>query len=468
MSATPPRGPTASGAPAAAAAPAAPAAAPSTRRPVAASTRRTPVTPAPAPTRTPWTRRTIPATTLVAGLALVATGMSFPISQGVTLGTLAGLALVPVWWASTRLYHDVRLLLLASGIAVVMGVWLAQVAAVDHATPLRGALSGILLLLNVVVGVMVVVWARTRMTDPMVAILYGVGMVLGIDRGGRFAENPWRFGFSIPLIVLLLGLAWLSGKGWLQLLTTIALAGMSAASGGRSTAAMLVLAAVVTLFQTVWGRSSNRRISRLRAVALIGALGVALYYVGQAAILDGYLGQDAQERTEAQIATSGSLVAGARPEFGATFAMVQDRPYGYGVGVLPNTQDLLVAKAGMAELRYDPDNGYVEKYMFGDGIELHSTTADLWAEFGLAGVAVAVLLLWIVVRGYLYAFSIHAASALLTYLTARTIWNLLFSPLSSSVVLLVIAVGLLAVRRAHLPGQAAPPVAAALPHTRLG
>ncbi|MGY4643587.1 hypothetical protein [Cellulomonas sp. URHB0016] len=399
------------------------------------------------PERRSLLRTRVPATTAVAAVALVATGMSRPLYQSLTLGALLAVVLIPVWWRSTRSYHDVRTLLLLCGLAVVMGVWLTELASEDHRTPTRMTINGVLVLLEAVLGAAVVVWARTRMRDATVASLFGLGMVLGIDTGGRFAESPWRFGFSIPLTVLLLGLAWMSRRGWLQVVTAFALAGMSAANGGRSMAAMLFLAGVVTLQQSAWRRRGSKAASRVRAVVLVGGLCVALYYLGQAAILDGYLGKDAQERTEEQIALSGSLIAGARPEFGATDALVRYRPYGFGVGTMPSTQDLLVAKAGMAQLRYNPDNGYVERYMFGNGIELHSTAADLWARFGLAGLVLALYALWIVVRGYTLAFSRHAASALLTYLAIRSLWDVLFSPLSSSVVLFALAVGLLAVRR---------------------
>jgi len=409
--------------------------------------------------RPSFLRTRVPATTAVAGVALVATGMERPLYQALTLGTVVAVVLLPVWWRSTRLFHDARTLLLLTGIAVAVGVWLTELASQDHHTSTRMAVNGVIVLLNAVLGACVVMWARTRMSDAAVASLFGFGMLLGIDRGGRFAESPWRFGFAIPLTVLLLGLAWLSRKGWLQVVMALALAGVSAINGGRSTAAMLLLAAVITMQQVAWRRRGSKVASRTRAIVLVGGLCVALYYLGQAAILDGYLGKDAQERTQEQIALSGSLIAGARPEFGATEALVQHRPYGFGVGVMPNTQDLLEAKSGMAALRYNPDNGYVERYMFGSGIELHSTAADLWAAFGFAGLAIALYAVWIVLRGYTLAFSRHAASALLTYLAIRTLWNVLFSPLSSSVVLFVLAIGLLAVPRTGPADEARPEAA---------
>lgn len=406
------------------------------------------VAPAPAPApRRGWLRTPVTATSAAAVAAVVAVGSGFPLYQGVTVGTVLGLGLLPVWWRSTRAYHDVRGFIALACLALVSAVWLTEFAAQDHATSSRLLLGSVLLVVNTVVGVGVVVWCRTLLRDPVVAAWFGVGMVLGIDTGGRFAENPWRFGFSIPLVVLLLALAWASGKGWWQVVAALALAGISAVNGGRSTSAMLVLAAVVAMHQATVGRTRTRAGSRVRAVLLVGALGVSLYYVGQAAILDGYLGQDAQQRTEAQIALSGSLVAGARPESGATLALLEHRPYGFGGGTRPNTQDLLVAKEGMAGLGYDPDNGYVERYMFGNGFQLHSTAGDLWVIAGFTGVLLALGALWVTLRGYLAAFTRYAAGALLTYLAVRTLWNLLFSPLSSSVTLLVLALGLLAVVR---------------------
>ena len=39
----------------------------------------------------------------------------------------------------------------------------------------------------------------------------------------------------------------------------------------------------------------------------------------------------------------------------------------------------------MSALNYDPNNGYVEQYLFGQGYEVHSVLGDLWIHFGVAG-----------------------------------------------------------------------------------
>ena len=51
--------------------------------------------------------------------------------------------------------------------------------------------------------------------------------------------------------------------------------------------------------------------------------------------------------------------------------------------------DVQVAKAGMLHVDYDPENGYVEHFLFGTKIELHSTLGDLWAYAGPAGILLA-------------------------------------------------------------------------------
>ncbi len=400
-----------------------------------------------APERVPLLRRQVTGPAVAAALAVVAVAVDQRVYDEITLGTLVGLALAPVWLPALRRYHGLRTLVVLGVGAIGLGLLLTELAGLDHGTSLRNAANQSIVVLNLVLGVSLVAWARTQLSDPVVATVFGVGMVLGIRPSGRFAENPWRFGFSLPLVVLLLGLAWLAGRAWLQVVVALGLALVSAANGGRSTSAMLVLAAVVTMWQAGQAARSARPASRMRSIAVIAALLGSFYYLGQAAILDGFLGEAAQSRTQEQIALSGSLIQGARPEMGATGALIGHRPWGFGSGTLANTRDVMVAKSGMSSLGYDPDNGYVERYMLGSGIELHSTGADLWVAFGVLGVALAAWILWTVLRGYTTHFAAHTAAALLTYLAIRNLWDLLFSPLGSSITLLTLGVGLLALRR---------------------
>jgi len=267
-------------------------------------------------------------------------------------------------------------------------------------------------------------------------------MVASLPLGGlQLDENAWRFEYSLPVSVLALALAWRARRRWLEVVVALVLAAASALAGGRSTFAMLLVAAIVAAWQ---GTASKTKVgSRLRVVLFGSALVFALYQVGQGLILDGYLGESAQARTEMQIQTSGNILLGARPEMGATLALMAHHPLGFGSGTLSSLADIRIAKTGMAALGYDPNNGYVNGYMFGTGYELHSVLGDAWAAFGLPGAALILLAIWYTSRSTVSLIARRAAPALIIYLAVRLMWNALFGPILAASQLTAVAVGLL-------------------------
>lgn len=148
-----------------------------------------------------------------------------------------------------------------------------------------------------------------------------------------------------------------------------------------------------------------------------------------------------------QIETSGSLILGGRPEIAASAALVQDSIIGYGPGVAPNWEDVQVAKAGMITIGYDPDNGYVNSYMFGRGFELHSVAGNLWATFGLIGLGLAALMAWQSFRSIQRGPVAGAGDALLLYLALRTLWNTFFAPWYASIPIVILLFGLMWARQ---------------------
>ncbi|MCV2396353.1 hypothetical protein OEB99_18740 [Actinotalea sp. M2MS4P-6] len=379
-------------------------------------------------------------------VAIVIIAARLPIMMNVTFGSVVAAALAPVWVPTLARYRGVRLLMGALLLAAASGIWLTKWASIDHATSTSLMLATTVTLLNVGLGTGVVLWARTIMSRAAIGIAFGIGLVAGISTGGRFAENPWRFGFAAPVIILALSFAWYSRRRWLEVGLAGLLAAITALSGGRSLAAMLFVAAVVTMWNSL-PRPRTPRGSRMRIAAMLALLGFAVYQVGLGLILDGYLGENTQQRTAEQIAASGSVLLGARPELGASMALMVDRPIGFGSGTSPNTQDVLTAKAGMAKLNYDPNNNYVETYMLGTAVELHSVTADLWALYGIPGLFVALLIGIQVIRGLITQLAARDVAALTAYLAISTVWNLGFSPFFTSSHELVLALGLLAIER---------------------
>lgn len=376
----------------------------------------------------------------VAAVLVVLFGLNRELKGGITIALVGAVAFTPLWWGTLARFKGARLFMAAGGLAIVSGVWLTE-STVDHATSGKLLKATVILLVTLLVGVATLLWTRTLMPDANVAILFGVGLVLGISTGGRFAENPWRFGFALPVSILALAIAWRIGKRWLEVVTALTLALASGAAGGRSTFAMLLVAALITAWQASSSRTKTG--SRARVAILIAALVFAIYQVGQGLILDGYLGQDAQARTEVQVQTSGNILLGARPELGATLALFSSHPTGFGAGTIPTVSDILVAKTGMASLGYDPDNGYVENYLFGNGFVLHSIIGEMWAWLGLLGIVFVLVMLWITMSSISTLIARRAAPALLSFLAIRMLWNIFFSPVFSSVGLVIVTMGLL-------------------------
>jgi O-antigen ligase len=106
----------------------------------------------------------------------------------------------------------------------------------------------------------------------------------------------------------------------------------------------------------------------------------------------------------------------------------------------------------MASINYAPNNGYVENYMFGGNIELHSVVGDLWARFGIPGVLLAVVILFLVLRGVGAAVAANRASGILLFLAVNTVWVFFFGPLYTAVRLLILVLALTLIPK----GSAAP------------
>lgn len=98
-----------------------------------------------------------------------------------------------------------------------------------------------------------------------------------------------------------------------------------------------------------------------------------------------------------------------------------------------------IAKAGMAAIGYDPNNGYVDVYMFGYGFEVHSLLGDLWLLFGPLGAVLALTIVGYALFGLGTALSNGTAATVVVFLALRLSWDLAFSPFASAMVYLPLA-----------------------------
>lgn len=378
---------------------------------------------------------------MLAATGVVLLGSRFGLGHNVSFGFMLAAVLAPLWFTWSRALIGMRTLFGVAALAIVGGLVLTRLRAVDHEVSLRIAFDQSMLVFATLVGAGFVAWAVHVLGKGPTSTLFGLGMIVGISPDTPlFASNPWRFGFAGPVTVLVLGLALWAGSRQLELILIAILIVVAMFTDARSTFGILLMVGTLLLWQMT--RASPRHSSPFRITLGLAVLAVAAYNLGQAMILDGYLGERTRLRSLQQLQSTGSLILGGRPELAAFLGLFKDSAWGFGSGTLANHHDLSVAKAAMAAINYDPNNGYVEGYLFGDGYELHSMIGDLWAHFGLLGLLLVVALIAVVLRGVATALARFEASALVLFLAVRLAWNLPFSPLYSSVIMLMLLLGI--------------------------
>lgn len=372
-------------------------------------------------------------------------GMRTVIGSGVSVGTVAAVLSLPIWLPALRRYRSAGLLVGLGVFSALFGVWLGQVSAADHGLKFPDHISFAIDMIGLVASVGVLLWARQKLRIATIGLMYGIGMLVSaVAMDAYDPSNPWKFGIGFPATVIILAISARFTNRSVDVVVLGLLAAAAVATDSRYRFATLGIAAFLVLWQMVLGRSGPRG-SAFATVILFVTIAAFTYNLLSTLLVEGYLGEQAQARSISQIEQSGSLIVGGRPELAATAALMANRVWGFGTGVLPTLQDIGIAKTGMASIGYQPDNGYVDGYLFGSGFELHSVIGDVWASFGLAGIAFCVVAIIIVVGGFATVIAARTATGLLLVVSISTMWNLFFSPLGGSYGTLVLAIGLLAV-----------------------
>jgi hypothetical protein len=389
---------------------------------------------------------------VLAAASVVVLGMRFSLPQGLQLGFVIAVALLPVWWGNIRRRRLGVPFMAVGAVAALAGLWLGVANLGDHEVDRASAVPMTILLAGALLGVGLFVWARDVLGAEWATLWFGVGLALQLTPStALFASNPWKFGFALPATVIALALAARLGRRW-ELGALLVLTLVAALSDFRSAFGLLLLAAILVFAQMAIVRP-HRRPSPVAVLVGLAALGFAVFQLGQALILDGYLGLAAQTRSVEQLRVSGSLILGGRPELAATLSLMQHHPWGFGAGAVPTPDDIRIAKEGMSSIGYQPNNGYVERFMFGGNFELHSVFGNLWSQSGIAGLVLVGLMLVVLAVGMARRIADGTASGIMLYASAQSIWNVFFSPFYGALTTLILALGLaflpLARRRTH-------------------
>lgn len=416
----------------------------------------------------PIARRMATVQQVVALVAAFLLGLQVVVHGGVTVGDAFAPLLLAVWVPTLARFSGAWLLVVLGLVTVVWGYLLGSMTAGEgYLLNASIRLQTLSELASVIAGVGVLLWVRTVLPTAVLAAAFGLGMVGNAQLFGAVTDNPWKYTWGLPVSVLVLSLATMTNRRAVVCVAIMVLAGVSAALDCRSYGAALALTLV--LYVAASRRTRNARDLPTGVVAgFVIALAGAVYYLGQSLLVAGYLGRDAQVRTIDQIETSGSLILGGRPELAATWSLLEHRPAGYGAGVVPTGSDIAVAKQGLAAAHESSiSNGYIENYLFGGQIELHSVFGDLWAHFGIPGLVLALVVAVLMLRGIAVFLASRTGGATAILACVWTLWNVGFSPFVSSSAIMTLGLALALPRRRTQPVNVAErrtaPVATASP-----
>lgn len=368
-------------------------------------------------------------------------GSHLILTRQFAIAFVPAVALFAVWWPVVRSLRQARWTLLLGAAALANGLlllWLNTTRSVSDLVAWNVCLE----LVGVLACAGSMTWVMRTIGVGPGGVAFALGMVINANPTGAFnSSDPLRFAYSLPIILLLLfAAAWLAKKPF-EIAALVISAGFAALIGSRSVFGVAVMALVLMALTSHGGR--NRiKLSMPSTIAALAGLAFAAYHIGQALLLEGMLGETARQRTEYQIRLSGELILGGRPEVAAATALIRDQIWGYGAGVKPSLADLQVARNSMAQIGYDPMNGYVENYMFGDVFRLHSMLGDMWAAFGIFGLLLVVYLCWHVIRVIQAGPHPGGADAAVLFLSFLMLWNALFAPWFSSLDIVILFLAL--------------------------
>lgn len=389
-----------------------------------------------------------------ATIAVLLLGVDVSVSFGLSPGLLVCLALFPVWLSSVRLYKGGDLLLAGALLTVVAG-WAIVLVSQTRVLDLTNGLAVSLEVVTAFCGVGVVLWARRILPLWRIALLYGVGSLIGVLPQLPGSDNPWKYELAAPVSMIVLALVERRRRSLLArcgVLAVLALVGV--VNDHRSYLGFCVATMAILAWQARPDR--GRRLAAHWQVLMLGVFAFVIYRLGTALLLAGFFGYDLQQRTINQVRQAGSLLLGGRPEWQATLRLMKANPTGFGVGARPTSGDVSLAKQGLATVGLPTKNGYIDHFMFGGQFKLHSVVADLWSNFGIAGFGLGVAVSLTLLLSLTGVMADRRADAVVVLLALNVLWDMAFGPIYSSLPALTPALGLLLLPRDRA-ARAAPP-----------
>ena len=365
-------------------------------------------------------------TALVVLVTVFAAGLNYRLVGGVPIGLLLVIGLTPVWWRSIIRMEFAPVMVALGVLAIPAGLYLASRSAETHTISASAQRDAVVLLLGALAVTVAVLWGRAHFPLHVVAMTYAAG---DLANALLFTSRSWKYNLAFPVTIIVV--AWLGRQSYrIPAAVALVLLGVvTALDRGRSFFAFCVLAACVVVWQSI-PTQPGTRMRRWTPLLLLAAIGTAVYQLAIDVLRRGYLGEAAQERTIAQIETSGSLILGGRPQLTATRALMSENPWGYGLGVVPNTRDYALVRSAFESLNQfqSGEHGYLMNYMLRGQFRLHSITSDLWVMYGIVGLLLAITIGYSLARSLSTLISRRRCPPVVAFAAILGLWYLVFEP----------------------------------------
>lgn len=341
-----------------------------------------------------------------------------------------GLFLLPVIGAALPRLRRLTFFVASTIIAITSGFLTLLATTSDFGTrglPVTIA-TMVAWLIAIPVAVALGVWGLRRLRVSTAVALLATGGIIGTIA----TEVPLGWKGSLGVYATALALAVVSRLPVnAARLVLVASAALSTVADAR----FLTLIALISLICTLRGSRMADRM-RVHPVAWSLALAGVVALASQAAVWamkSGLLGAGVQMRTLAQTANGRSLIESGRTEWAGSLHLFSVNPFGFGIGEITNSG---VARDAIARVRIaggDVTSDYFTVSVFGDRVDLHSMTVDLWYHFGIGGLVFVVACLLLL--GLSLPHAVRQGGALggafvLAILVA--LWDLVFSPMGNS------------------------------------
>lgn len=247
-------------------------------------------------------------------------------------------------------------------------------------------------------------------------------VVLGTPDTRLGVDYLWKYGIAFPVTVIALWAASMR-RTRTSVAVLVISAGVSLFANFRSEALICVAVAILVL---VRGRDSRMTVGRL-LLAIIAIVGGAVVLIS--AISAGLFGATVQAKTLSQ-ADEGPGILMGRTEPPLSVTAVLQRPL-LGWGNADAIPWSTISEAGdlANSLGMRPDV-YVPLWVRDDGtVSLHSILLGSWAEAGVLGALLPVVLLVVFIRA-LWRRGAAGSLPLVAFVAVHGVWDILFSPWS--------------------------------------